>query len=29
MRQGTIHWKIEDDDGATHVMVIPNGYYIP
>jgi len=27
--QGTIHWSWDDDQGQTHKMVIPNGYYVP
>jgi hypothetical protein len=26
---GTIRWYIEDDDGVTHAIEIPNGIYLP
>ena len=27
--KGTVHWKIEDDDGKQHEILLPNTYYIP
>ena len=26
---GTIHWKVQSDDGTNHNFVIPNSYYVP
>ena len=27
--QGTIQWDLEDDDGVTHCILLPNSYYVP
>ena len=27
--QGTIQWDLEDDDGVTHHILLPNSYYVP
>jgi Reverse transcriptase (RNA-dependent DNA polymerase)/GAG-pre-integrase domain len=29
LNQGTIRWKITDDDGATRTILIPNSYHVP
>ena len=26
--QGTIQWDLEDDDGVTHCILLPNSYYV-
>ena len=28
-KKGTIQWSIEDDDGKTHVIRLPNLLYVP
>jgi hypothetical protein len=27
--QGTIHWRVADDNGTTRDIIIPNSYYVP
>jgi hypothetical protein len=29
LKIGTICWKIQDDQGRTHVLTLPNSYYAP
>ena len=29
LKNGTIRWVIEDDDGKRHTLLIPNSYYSP
>ena len=26
---GTLKWKVEDDSGKVHTLLIPNSYYVP